>query len=79
MMKKMSRIAEEEKMEMLSRMMRSTESTSCIDMMPRMSTLLSNDSLPKSEMASLMLPVCVGDIILEVKENQRSEFLLALP
>lgn len=65
-------------MEMMSQMMRGSDSTSCNDIMHRMSAIYSNDTLSMNEMASQMLPVCVRGIVMEIPENQRAEFLLDL-
>jgi hypothetical protein len=78
MMNTMSKMPEEKKLELMSQIMSSTDSTSCNDMMRRMSAVFSNDSLSNDEMASQMLPVCVGGIVTEVDTDQRAEYQLNL-
>ena len=74
----MERMPEDEKMAMMSKMMKGSDSTSCNEMMTKMSKVFMADSLSKPEMASEMLPICVGGILSEVEPDNRSAYLLGL-
>lgn len=75
MMRRMSKMSEDEKMEMMSEMMRGEDNTSCNDMMSKMSRIMMNDSLSKPEMAQVMLPLCIEGILAEVEPEYRADYL----
>lgn len=71
-------MSDEEKMEMMAKMMSKGDSGSCDEMMEKMSGMFMDDSLSKADMASRMMPVCVKNILLTLDEDTRAEFLANL-
>ncbi len=78
MMKRMEKMSDEEKMEMMARMMSKGDSSSCDKMMGKMSGMFMDDSLSKAEMASRMMPVCVENILLTLDDDSKAQFLADL-
>ncbi len=78
MMKRMEKMSDEEKMEMMARMMSRGDSSSCNEMMEKMSGMFMDDSLSKAELASRMMPVCVENILLTLDDDSKAQFLADL-
>jgi len=78
MMKRMEKMSDEERMEMMSEMMSKEDSSSCSEMMEKMSGMFLDDSLSKADMASEMMPVCVENILMTVDDGSKAEFLFDL-
>jgi hypothetical protein len=75
---KNGKMPDEEKMEMMARMMNKSDSNSCNEMMEKMSGMIINDSLSIEEMASEMMPVCVESILLTLDKDLQVQFLVDL-
>jgi hypothetical protein len=78
MIKRVEKMPEEKKMEMMSKMMKSDSITTCNDIMSKMSAIMMNDSITKSAMAAEMMPFCIGNIIAGEEENRRAGILLEI-
>ena len=76
MMKRMEKMSDEERMEMMSKMMSRGDSSSCSEMMEKMSGLYFDDSLSKADMASEMMPVCVENVLLTIDDDMKAKFLV---
>ena len=63
---------------MMARMMSKGDSSSCDEMMEKMSGMFMDDSLSKADMASRMMPVCVENILLTLDEDIKAQFLADL-
>ncbi len=78
MMNRMEKMSDEEKMEMMARMMSRGDSSSCNEMMEKMSGMFMDDSFSKAELASRMMPVCVENILLTLDDDSKAQFLADL-
>lgn len=78
MMKRMEKMSDEEKMEMISKMMSKGDSSTCNEMMEKMSGMFMDDSLSMADMASRMMPVCVENILLTLDNDSKAQFLTDL-
>ncbi|UCH13780.1 MAG: hypothetical protein JSV22_11810 [Bacteroidales bacterium] len=76
MMKRMENMSDEERMEMMSEMMRRGDSSSCSEMMENMSGKSWNDTLSKAAMACKMMPLCVENIMLTLDDSLKAQFLV---
>ena len=76
MMKRMEKMSDEERMEMMSKMMSRGDSSSCSDMMEKMSGKFMDDTLSMAAMACKMMPLCVENIMLTLDDSMKAQFLI---
>ncbi len=76
MMNRMEKMSDEERMEMMSKMMNKGDGSSCSEMMERMSGKYMDDTLSKAAMACKMMPLCVENILLTLDDSMKARFLV---
>ena len=76
MIRRMEKMPDEKRMEMMARMMNTTDSSSCDEMMQKMSGIFLDDSLTKADMASRMMPVCMENILMTIDNENKARFLI---
>ena len=70
----MDKMSDEEKMEMMTKMMCSEDGVSCSEMMEKISEVNLNDTLSMSEKGYIMMPLCLVNILNTVEENEIAQY-----
>ncbi|MBD3181336.1 hypothetical protein GF312_03525 [Candidatus Poribacteria bacterium] len=76
MINRMEKMSNEEKMEMMTKMMANENDLTCNDMMEKMSGMYLDDSLSMSDKASIMMPICFEHIFTTVEDSMKAQFLI---
>ena len=75
MMKRMEKMSDTEKKEMMIKMMSTKGGSPCTDMMEKESGTVLNDSLSMVEKARVMLPLCFANILFTVDDEMKRQYL----